>query len=488
MAMRRWKVDSKWLVWILTAACIDTPSARDVAEPERAATPTAAELVSEMAAAYASTSSYEDRGEVTTAFSGQHSSTTKLAFTTGFARGRRFRFEYTKDHEFQGHVLGSQHLVIWSDFSHTYTEWSIKPGIVDDGPDLAMALGAAAGISGGSSIMVAPFLLPELLGRGLRPRKATIDGTEVIDGHSCWRIKGSNEQGDPLTLWIDQGAHLLRRLEQSHHFADFDTDEVISFQPVVNAAIAESRLQPPDLTAQPPAPRPPLPPPAWAGLMFEDATTKVRLAVPGGPADRAGVHAGDEIVAFDGRHLNGSAELVGDIYRAGVGTRVTLSVLRAGAPLDIALVLEQRPKLDAVARDKLLDKAAPTFDLPVVSGSGSASLTQLAGRVVILDFWSSSCEPCSRQVPHLNELARRYPTLDVIGVSSDEPAEAREFAQDNRVAYRLAQDRDDKLATAYLCTAHPMLVVIDKAGIVRAVQIGAGDTSELDATVAKLVQ
>jgi hypothetical protein len=197
-----------------------------------------------MSATYAAASSYEDPGTVTTVYSGNSPHTDKLSFETAFVRGKRFRFEYRHDHEFKGWVLGAQRYTIWSDFAHTYSEWTVRPGIVDDGPDLGLSLGAAAGVSSISSVAIPEMLMPNVVGRSgvLRVHAPAVDGTETVDGHPCWRVYGDN-RGDSAG-----------RTQTA-------------------AAIALGR----------------------------DRVTKIRTVMPSEPGDRAGLLAGDEIVAVEGR-------------------------------------------------------------------------------------------------------------------------------------------------------------------------------------------
>jgi peroxiredoxin len=486
--MRRRFVVMKMLPWLLAASCAET--LQTPAPTQNPATaPIATDLLQEMDAAYANASSYEDSGTVTTVFSGASSHAQKLSFETAFVRHQRFRFEYRSNREFRGRALGSERMVIWSDFAHTYTEWTTVPGIDDDGPNLGFALGAAAGVSSGSSMTIATLLLHYgARSRRLQLRAPAVDGDEAIDGHACWRVKGANRRGDPMTVWIDRATHLIRKIETSHHFATFDTNTTTVFQPEIDRPVVEAHLQPPDVTANPPHPRKPLPPEPWTGLWFESNAPKVRSVVPGGPADRAGLQAGDEIVAFNNRRLVDSSEVGAAVHLAGIGANVTLTVMRGGAKLDISVTLQARYYVPDAVRKKLLDKAAPVFDLPVVTGGGSAKLASLSGSVVILEFWSSSCSPCASQVPHLNDLIHKYPALHVIGLSGDAPDDIRQFAKDNQVAYTLAHDANDTVWNAFLGSAYPMLVVIDKTGIVRDVQVGAGDSTKLDDIVAGLLK
>jgi two-component system, NtrC family, sensor kinase len=60
---------------------------------------------------------------------------------------------------------------------------------------------------------------------------------------------------------------------------------------------------------------------------------------PNGPADRAGIRSGDELVAVDGRPVNSSAKLSREQYRVGPWAKTTYAVQRHGVPVDLQLIL-----------------------------------------------------------------------------------------------------------------------------------------------------
>jgi len=76
--------------------------------------------------------------------------------------------------------------------------------------------------------------------------------------------------------------------------------------------------------------------PDTSGALVEDVSK-------GGPADKAGLKAGDVIRKFDGRTVNGSDELLAMVANTNPGSPVTLDILRNGQPQAVHATLEQRP-------------------------------------------------------------------------------------------------------------------------------------------------
>jgi peroxiredoxin len=229
--------------------------------------------------------------------------------------------------------------------------------------------------------------------------------------------------------------------------------------------------------------------PPWVGVIVHPPHANVAQVIPGSPADRAGMKVGDDIVSLDGKPVADQRDFISRIQKSKVGSSVTVVVSRGGKEVSIVVLLERRPDRRALAQT-LVGKPAPDFALPVISGSYPAKLADLAGHVVIVDFWATWCGPCSLALPHLNEWQKKYEArgLRVVGLSSEEPNEIARYATDNKVGYTLARDKDDIVAAAYLLAGLPMLVVIDKTGVVRHVELGAGDFSAVEAVVVDLLK
>ena len=65
---------------------------------------------------------------------------------------------------------------------------------------------------------------------------------------------------------------------------------------------------------------------------------------------------------------------------------------------------------------------APDFDLENVAG-GKIKAAELKGKVSVIDFWATWCEPCIAEIPKFNQLHEQYPNIQVIGITVMSPHE-----------------------------------------------------------------
>ena len=133
---------------------------------------------------------------------------------------------------------------------------------------------------------------------------------------------------------------------------------------------------------------------------------------------------------------------------------------------------------------------APDFSLSA-RGGRSASLGAHAGKVVLVDFWATWCEPCRSSFPEYQALLARYPDrVVVLGISEDDEQQGIDsFAQETGVQFPLAWDPDKTVAARYQISGMPTLFIIDQSGLVRFVHSGfrPGDERQISAAIESLL-
>ncbi|WP_217921724.1 TlpA family protein disulfide reductase [Miltoncostaea oceani] len=129
---------------------------------------------------------------------------------------------------------------------------------------------------------------------------------------------------------------------------------------------------------------------------------------------------------------------------------------------------------------------APEISVPALDGGGTVTLDD-RDRPVILNFWASWCEPCTREMPALVEFATVHPELDVVGIAvNDRPADSRRFAEEIGIPFELGVDRSGDVAADFNVQGLPVTVVIDAEGRVASVFPGEIDREQLDAFAQQL--
>ncbi len=124
---------------------------------------------------------------------------------------------------------------------------------------------------------------------------------------------------------------------------------------------------------------------------------------------------------------------------------------------------------------------APDFTLKDKDGN-SIQLSQFKGKVVVLNFWATTCPPCVSEMASLEKLSKSFPVdqFEVLGVSMDEdgwPA-IEQFRKSHPVTFKIILDQDFKVADLYGTYRIPETYIIDKQGVIEEKVLGAIDWAE----------
>jgi thiol-disulfide isomerase/thioredoxin len=145
----------------------------------------------------------------------------------------------------------------------------------------------------------------------------------------------------------------------------------------------------------------------------------------------------------------------------------------------------------AVSDHPLLGSAAPALEVVKASGKGRITLQEYAGKVVVVDFWATWCEPCRQSFPAYQKLSEDFGgKLVVIGVSVDESgADIAGFASATGAKFPIGWDDQQTAARSYHPPKMPTSFVVDRSGIIRFIHAGfsAGDEAELRDEVQSLM-
>jgi len=119
-------------------------------------------------------------------------------------------------------------------------------------------------------------------------------------------------------------------------------------------------------------------------------------------------------------------------------------------------------------------------------------LAEYKGKVVVLNFWATWCDPCREEMPSMQRLQDKLAgkPFAILAVDYGEGApRIRDFLKNVPVRFTVLLDRDTSAATAWKVKVLPTTLVIDAAQRVRFVAVGdvGWDTPPVEAEIRKLL-
>ena len=141
----------------------------------------------------------------------------------------------------------------------------------------------------------------------------------------------------------------------------------------------------------------------------------------------------------------------------------------AALALGCALLLTARAAF-AADRYDLVGKPAPDLVARGLDGE-NVRISEHRGEVVVVSFWSGSCNTCRAQLNALDRIAKTYASagLTVIGVNlDDDRTRAEKFARAQDVQFPLLISAPENTGQDFQVDRLPMMVFVDREGVLRA--------------------
>jgi peroxiredoxin len=119
---------------------------------------------------------------------------------------------------------------------------------------------------------------------------------------------------------------------------------------------------------------------------------------------------------------------------------------------------------------------APDFTLELLGG-GQVTLSDLRGKVVVLNFWATWCPSCRDEMPAIERIYQAYKHLgvEVLAVNAtdqDSQADVSAFIEEHNLTFPVPLDRTGAVNDRYLLQGLPSTYFIDRSGMIQSVVVG----------------
>lgn len=120
-----------------------------------------------------------------------------------------------------------------------------------------------------------------------------------------------------------------------------------------------------------------------------------------------------------------------------------------------------------VFRECLIGLQSPSFNVTSTNGKVYSSTT-LKGKVVLLNFWFTTCQPCIKEIPNLNFLHKKFKgrPFELISFSPDNNEEVEKFIKKYPMNYSIISNAKQQIKEDFqiIAIGYPTSILVNKAG------------------------
>jgi thiol-disulfide isomerase/thioredoxin len=171
--------------------------------------------------------------------------------------------------------------------------------------------------------------------------------------------------------------------------------------------------------------------------------------------------------------------------RLGFAGLLVLAVLSGGGVY--ALRVPMRPMLEQLNTIRgTVGRPAGDLEFRQVADDAPRRLSELRGKVVLVNLWATWCPPCRKELPEIDKLQKAYSDsgLVVVTLSDEERGRLQKFAAEHPLSTLNVYTQQ----LGWLNVGgRPLSMIIDRQGVVRDCVIGGRDYAEFEAKVKKLL-
>jgi len=136
-------------------------------------------------------------------------------------------------------------------------------------------------------------------------------------------------------------------------------------------------------------------------------------------------------------------------------------------------------------KKKMIDEPAPNFTLKDLDGK-NVSLSDFKGKIVIVDFWATWCNPCLKSFPGMKLTIEKFKDdkdvaflfINTWERVNDKFANARKFIQANNYPFHVLIDDQNKVVTDFKVSGIPTKFILGKDGNIKFKSVGFSGTAE----------